>query len=392
MNNVVTNCNCTTEANILSKYGNTFPESFVECVRQGCTWLASHNNITYQTSTLVRTDAMVYSNSGSSVLKIGLIDVDRPTTGLTQYDVISVKETKDLINGCTVYTIKAAYKTPMGIELTFIPIKYFDPKKPNPTEYYTVEQVDGLLKVIQEQLDEFKVSSKEQLNEALSEYVLTSQHDQDIAVLNKRIDNAQIGQDQNNTTFLTPEKAEELYLKKDALDTYAKTADVEAKFQTEQTTVTDLIRDNTENAIRKQNYAKGMFLNTGDYVIYNNKLYQAKQPFMVSGTFATDESKLFNVTDSQNAQQVTAVDVANLLKADDTFKASIKGETGEAGPQGPAVDTSDLATKTELSSYVKTTKLTTELKKKVDTTDFEAYKGTVYTKEEADNAFEPKTT
>lgn len=243
MNNVVTNCNCATEANILSKYGSTFPESFVECVRQGCTWLASHNNLTYQTSTLVRTDAVVYTNSGSSILKIGLIDVDRPTTGLTQYDVISVKETKDLINGRTVYTVKATYKTPMGIELTFIPIKYFDPNKveeetqpkedepstEDKSNYYTNEQVDELIKNIQTQLDSIKGNQNtesitlEVLNTKLADYVLTSQHAQDLAVVNKRIDDAEVGEDQEHTTFLTIAKAEEVYATKAELSDYVKT-------------------------------------------------------------------------------------------------------------------------------------------------------------------------
>lgn len=509
MNNVVTNCNCTTEANILSKYGSTFPESFVECVRQGCTWLASHNNLTYQTSTLVRTDAVVYTNSGSSILKIGLIDVDRPTTGLTQYDVISVKETKDLINGRTVYTVKATYKTPMGIELTFIPIKYFDPNKveeetqpkedepstEDKSNYYTNEQVDELIKNIQTQLDSIKGNQNtesitlEVLNTKLADYVLTSQHAQDLAVVNKRIDDAEVGEDQEHTTFLTIAKAEEVYATKESLGAYSTTTEVDAKIKTESQELTDIIRDNTQNSVKKQTYATGIFLNTCDYVIYNNKVYSAKSPFMLTGTFENDKDKLYDVTAMQNTAVVTADDVANKLKSDDTFKESIKGEQGiqglpgqdgtsptaedvadvlkndnefkesvkgadglngtngvdgvsptaqevaaevkddvvnalttnesfkasvkgekgdtgekgetgaegpqgpqgETGPQGPEADTTSLATKAELSDYVKTETLTTELASKVNVSDFETYKETVYTKEEADNQFEAKT-
>lgn len=49
-----------------------------------------------------------------------------------------------------------------------------------------------------------------------------------------------------------------------------------------------------ENSIKKQSYAKGIFLNTCDFVIYNNTIYQAKLPFMITGNFETDKNNLVN--------------------------------------------------------------------------------------------------
>lgn len=49
-----------------------------------------------------------------------------------------------------------------------------------------------------------------------------------------------------------------------------------------------------ETSIKKQSYTRGIFLNTCDFVIYNNTIYQAKLPFMISGDFNADKSKLVN--------------------------------------------------------------------------------------------------
>lgn len=163
------------QADILSKFGNIYPESFVNCVREGVTWLANHNNLTYQTSTVIRTDAVIYDKSGSGVLKLGLVDDSKPTTGTTFYDVLSVKEVKDLVNGSTIFTVKTSYKTPTGLELTLIPIKYFNPnketvvedKKVN-TESYTIKEVDELIKTLAEQLENVKTlvnNNKADINE-----------------------------------------------------------------------------------------------------------------------------------------------------------------------------------------------------------------------------------
>lgn len=136
------------EYDILSKYKNLFPDTFLNCIKEGCTWLANHNNITYQTTIMVRTDNNIYNNSGSTALRLGLIDNNNPLSGLNFYDVLAVVEITDNTTGNTVFKIKTNYKTPMGLELILIPIKYIIPtiKEEEVKEYYTKEEVNNLIK------------------------------------------------------------------------------------------------------------------------------------------------------------------------------------------------------------------------------------------------------
>lgn len=58
--------------------------------------------------------------------------------------------------------------------------------------------------------------------------------------------------------------------------------------------LTNIIKSVSVNSITKHNYAKGIFLNTCDFVIYNNIIYQAKLPFTITGDFENDKNNLFN--------------------------------------------------------------------------------------------------
>lgn len=127
MSLVTINNNVNINTNLFKEHEVMYPDSFVKCVKAGATWLATHSNISYQTAVMMRTDNMLYANSGSELIRIGLIDVDRPLSGLTFYDIIKVEETRDTATNNIIFRIKAKYKTPLGIELLLIPIAYFNP-------------------------------------------------------------------------------------------------------------------------------------------------------------------------------------------------------------------------------------------------------------------------
>lgn len=196
-------------ADILSKYKDLFPELFVESVRQGVSWLCTHNNITYQTSIMIASDKVVYNTPNSSILRIGLIDTARPLSGLTYYEVVSVEETTDDVSGALVFTIKMKYTTPMGLTVTLIPIKYFNPKET--PDYFTKDEVNKMLESIK---NDIKVNSVELIDtnkkiDAVSDrvkviedtfsdialpdmtmYVAKTQYDFDLAELENKIDSS----------------------------------------------------------------------------------------------------------------------------------------------------------------------------------------------------------
>ena len=133
------------EAKLLEKYSDIFPHGFIQCVKSGVTWLANHNGISYHTSVMVATDGVVYEQNKSSILRLGLINLEKPFTGLTYYEVRSIQELKDSVNGNTIFKVKLNYVSPIGIEITLIPINYFDPFSNGIDNYYTIQQVNELV-------------------------------------------------------------------------------------------------------------------------------------------------------------------------------------------------------------------------------------------------------
>lgn len=141
------------EASLLEKYNGMFPAAFIECIKNGVTWLANHNGITYQTSALIATDSTVYESNKGSILKIGLIDVSRPLAGVSYYSVRSMTEEKDSVNGNTIFKVKLDYTAPIGIEIMMIPITYFSPYSQDGSElYYTKEEVASILNTLKESI------------------------------------------------------------------------------------------------------------------------------------------------------------------------------------------------------------------------------------------------
>lgn len=127
MSLVTINNNVNINTNLFKEHEFMYPSSFVKCVKAGATWLASHSNITYQTSVMMRTDSVLYANSGSELIRLGLIDLDKPLSGLTFYDITNVTESRDDATGNIIFRAKCKYKTPLGIDLFLIPIAYFNP-------------------------------------------------------------------------------------------------------------------------------------------------------------------------------------------------------------------------------------------------------------------------
>ena len=121
--------NCKYEANILKECQHDLPPSFINCVREGTGWLCFHNGITYQTFVVVKTDKLIYNTADADLIKIGLIDTDKPLTGLTYYGVKEVEAVEDSISGEVTFKVSAKYKTPVGIKVTLIPVKFYLPNK-----------------------------------------------------------------------------------------------------------------------------------------------------------------------------------------------------------------------------------------------------------------------
>lgn len=143
---------CKVHADLLAKYKDMFPESFIECIRAGVSWLCTHNGLTYQTSTLIKTDNTVYS-ADASVLKIGLIDVDKPLSGISYYDVKKVVESIDNVSDNITFSIESTYIRPIGIKVSLIPIKYFDPRFKPEKLFYTKKEMDIKLKQLADEIN-----------------------------------------------------------------------------------------------------------------------------------------------------------------------------------------------------------------------------------------------
>lgn len=132
------------EASLLEKY-DAFPTSFIECVKNGVSWLITHNGITYQSSTMVATDTIVYETNKTNILRIGLINVDKPLSGLTYYEVRTIKEELDSVSGNTIYRVELNYTAPVGIKVVMVPVKYYNPYENSNEDYYTKDQVDAAI-------------------------------------------------------------------------------------------------------------------------------------------------------------------------------------------------------------------------------------------------------
>jgi hypothetical protein len=354
-------CNCAAEADALSNYESLYPKSFIECIRQGCTWLANHNNITYQTSTLVRTDATIYSTSGSGVLKVGLIDTDRPTTGLTQYDVSSVTESKDSVSGSTIYTVKCLYKTPMGLKLTLIPIVYFDPNEENNNKTYSITEVDALIAKLQEQITALTSEKKDDtttpdvaavyatedfVNTKLADYALLTNLNQEVVSLTNKIDNIQVGGSVD-------------------LSEYAKTAEVETKIQTAIAGIpaTDLTDYATKSFVTEKIAAQA----TGGAISLDGYAKTEEVKTLLSGYTTSDQ------VDAKITTAVAAIPVTDLSNYATKAELTSKVDTATLAnyPTKSEVTAQIAASATggqvNLDGYVTTDALNTALANKADT-------------------------
>lgn len=475
------NCNCSAQADILDKYTDVFPDSFIESVRKGVSWLCTHNNITYQTSIMVASSNLIYNTSGQSILRIGLINTDKPLEGLTYYEVESIEATRDQISNNIVFNTKLKYKTPMGINVTLVPITYFDPEKQEEKNYYTIEEVDNIVKELNSKIENIKFPEDhvtvEQFNKTLADYELSSQHEQDIKVLQNAINSLQVGEGVDHTTFLTKDDAAKTYATLASLGNYTTTADLESKYLTKEQgnggyVTTSIYASEKANLLATQSQVntvktelttalgdKADKTSLTDFVTETklqeelgkvqtstpdtNAIVEALKADTTFTTAVTgekgDKGDAFTYADftqeqleglkgpkgdngvdgaSPTAQEVAEAvktDVVTDLKADEQFKADIKGDPGT---NGTSVTVDEVKTEIvealkqdadfkqqvkgepgkapDMSEYDKITvadgkyAAKTDLDAKVNTTDFEKYKETVYTKTEADSTFATK--
>lgn len=374
----------TKECDILSKYTDVFPEEFIKSVENGVSWLCVHNNIAYQTSIMVASDKVLYNTSGSSVLRVGLINTDSPLSGLTYYEVKSIEVGTDEVSGKLVFNVKMKYNTPMGLSVVLIPITYFELDKQD--DSYSKAEIDALIKELKDSVEtkaDAQVTNElvngiyMQLdNVANNESVTKLENKVDDMLQSLALDyvtNEKL--DEELAKIETGDKTLDLtsYLKvKDAEDKYAtkqSVTDVDTKVDTKVTAVktefTQQLSNNLENVISKKRHAMGFFFNNGDMVTKDNTLYIAKTAFMGTNDFNADKNNLVELVGNLSAvankadkssltglateeyvntkvQEVKANgvnkdDVIQALKNDQEFKNSVKGETGatgEAGPQG----------------------------------------------------------
>lgn len=326
---------CSAEADILSKYQDMFPSEFIESVRKGVSWLCTHNNITYQTSIMVASDRVLYNTAGSSVLRIGLINTDLPLTGLTYYEVKSIEVAKDEVSGSTIFNVKMKYTTPMGINVSLVPIIYFDPEIA--PEFYSKSEIDNKFKELSDLINTNKEAIEGKADASATNDLINGLYDQlennvkeeTVTKLEAKVDDMlqSLALD-----FVTNEKLDEELAKLQSgdkeldLSTYLKVKDAEAKYATTES-ITEL----------------------------NNKVDNS-----VLDTYATKDYVTTEIGKVQ-ASSVDKDEVVAALKADNDFKTSIKGEkgekgdtgaTGSEGPQGPQGEAGKSVTVDEVKSVV----------------------------------------
>lgn len=313
---------CKYHADLLAKYKDIFPQTFIECIRAGVTWLCSHNGITYQTSTMIKTDKVVYSPD-AGILKIGLIDVDKPLSGLSYYDVKKVTEAIDNVSGNTTFTVELNYKTPVGIKVTIIPIRYFDPKYKPKDLFYTKQEINNIVSILTEKIDNIKIPvipEPEKIN--LDSYIRVFK----------------TGDDYNK---------EEILFNNGIV--YRVMVDVQ---NVQEVDLTDHVRFN---------------------ILYQPNENVAPQPPTVTIDVVTSAEYEQNITDDTKVPSVKAVnDKLEMVKNE--LNTIISGKA----------DTNLLDTKADL--------VTLELKADKTEVDLKANISDVYTKQEADERFELKTT
>ena len=353
------------QALILEQYKDVIPDNFRKCVEHGCTWLASHNNITYQTSVMIRTDADIYEGSGSGILRIGLRDSDYPTKDVVFQDVIKITETADNFTGKTVFDVELTYKTPMGIKVKLIPILYFNPSevedtkkedvldqyltKTEATELYlqkvlgVIESVDDLaskaeIKDLARIVAELKAStptttpavSKEEIIAALKaddEFLLAVKGEKgDTGEPGPKGDKGDKGDSVESTIdlsgYVTTETADGKYLDK---ATYATDKDT---FATKEQLGSYTTTEELANKYLTKEQGNGGYVSSAIYATEKaNLLATQSQLNDAKAELKTEIGKVQTAAADTDA-------IVNALKQDQEFITATKGEAGAVGPQG----------------------------------------------------------
>lgn len=350
------------QAFLLEQYKDVFPDNFIKCIKKGCTWLANHNNMTYQTSVMIRTDAEIYEGSGSCILRIGLRDNDFPTKDIIFWDVLKVIETTDGFTGKTVFDVELSYKTPMGIKVKFIPILYFNPSEEEDVKveevlekYLTKEEAVKLY--LEKQLGTIEtvsdLASKEELIElsrivagikaSLSKPETGVSKEEIIAALKADDEFLQSVKGEKGETGEPGPKGDKGDSVESTVDlsNYVTTEAADGKYLDKETYATD--KDTLATKEELANYTT-----TADLERKYLTKEQGNGGYVSSAIYATEKATLLATQSQLNDAkaelkteigkvQAAAADTGAIvaaLKGDQEFITATKGETGATGPQG----------------------------------------------------------
>lgn len=103
---------------------NYIPQSFVDLLKEQVSWLASHNNLTYQCPVMCATNVFTIESLCNTGIMLGLIDINIPLKDLDYYEITSVTKEKDSISNQIIFNVTVNYKNDEQLDLTLIPYKY----------------------------------------------------------------------------------------------------------------------------------------------------------------------------------------------------------------------------------------------------------------------------
>lgn len=271
MNNVISDI----DLSILKKYESTFPTNFINSIKKGCTWLVVQGKLTYQSFLVVRNSEDVFNKKEQDdTIKIGLINKDKPTEGLSLYSILSVSESKDLSSGQTVFKITTNYLNSNKLSVTIIPFLYYDANENADT--YNSNEIDDMINSIKKELSNLDA--------------IKSLTDEQLAAIN---------------STATKDKIDSIELKANKEDVYTKT---ETYSKTE---INDKLKNvdvdiNTDNLYTKSDIDKKLLTKANSSDVYDKTTINA----MLDKRIPTDYYSQAVV----NSKLLTKVDTSTLTK------------------------------------------------------------------------------
>ena len=101
------------------------PHFLEEIIESGSSWLCTHNNITYQTALLYNKETIIPGVSRSSLLRVGILNIEAPTRGLQYYNVLKAVIKYTDSGDTPYYIIYADIGRPIAMELILTPVVHY---------------------------------------------------------------------------------------------------------------------------------------------------------------------------------------------------------------------------------------------------------------------------